>query len=199
MAARAYGRPSRPLLNFVLGVTPVIALAILLGGRLPWVGAAETRATHAFRAAISAHGGKDAPHGPSAAQAARAVAFAEAQIGKPYVYGAPRWTAGAPAPASYDCSSLAQWAWAAAGITIPGTSETQWAQLPHVPLKDAKPGDLVFETGYLEPGEQPPGHVVIYLGHGKIIEAYGTGYPVRITRLRRADAWSQVAVPALTD
>lgn len=150
-------------------------------------------AAAAAPASIAAKARTAARTQPDAAAAAKAIAFAKAQLGKPYLYGAPRWAPGAPTPDAYDCSSLAEWAWAAAGVTIPETSETQWAQLPHVPLKDARPGDLVFETG--SPVDAPPGHVMIYLGGGWILEAYAHGYPVRIVRLRRATAWDQVAVP----
>lgn len=124
-----------------------------------------------------------AAHSPGQARGAAAViAFARAQLGKPYVYGAPRWSPGAPVPGSYDCASLTQWAWAAAGVSIPQTSETQWASLRHISRSQLRPGDLVFETG--APVDSPPGHVYLYTGHGKAIEAYAAGYPVRVIDVR---------------
>ena len=42
----------------------------------------------------------------------KALAFARAQIGKPYVWGA-------TGPGSYDCSGLTQAAWKAAGVDAP--------------------------------------------------------------------------------
>ena len=127
--------------------------------------------------AASSHGhapvsGAAASTAPSPA-AATAVAYARAQVGKPYVYGA-------TGPDAFDCSGLVMAAWAAAGVSIPRTSEQQWAQLPHV--STPQPGDLVFYTG--SPIDPPPGHVTMYAGGGQMIEAYGTGVPIRVTALR---------------
>ena len=55
-----------------------------------------------------------------AGTAGKILAFAEAQLGKPYVYGA-------TGPDAYDCSGLAMMAYRTAGITIPRTSQAQWA------------------------------------------------------------------------
>jgi cell wall-associated NlpC family hydrolase len=116
--------------------------------------------------------GAAASTAPSPA-AATAIAYARAQLGKPYVYGA-------TGPDAFDCSGLVMAAWAAAGLSIPRTSEQQWADLPHVTTPE--PGDLVFYTG--NPIDPPPGHVTMYLGGGQMIEAYGIGVPIRITALR---------------
>jgi cell wall-associated NlpC family hydrolase len=122
--------------------------------------------------------GAAASTAPSPA-AATAVAFARAQLGKPYVYGA-------TGPDGFDCSGLVQAAWAAAGVSIPRTSEQQWTGLPHVSQDQLHPGDLVFYTG--SPIDPPPGHVTMYAGGGQMIEAYGTGVPIRVTGLR-SGAW----------
>ena len=63
--------------------------------------------------------------GTTSTQGGKAVAFAYAQLGKPYQWGA-------TGPGSFDCSGLAQAAWAAAGVSIPRTTYAQWAALPHV-------------------------------------------------------------------
>jgi len=121
---------------------------------------------HAAPGAVAA-----AAHGTTAA--ATAITYARAQLGKPYVYGA-------TGPGAFDCSGLTQAAWQAAGVTIPRTSEDQWADLPHV--SSPRPGDLIFYTG--SPVDPPPGHVTMYLGGGQMLEAYGTGVPIRVTPVR---------------
>jgi cell wall-associated NlpC family hydrolase len=119
------------------------------------------------------HGHAAASGAAPSSAAAAAVAFARAQLGKPYVYGA-------TGPDAFDCSGLVQAAWAAAGVSIPRTSELQWADLPHV--SSPRPGDLIFYTGSsIDP---PPGHVTMYIGGGRMLEAYGTGVPIRVTGLR---------------
>ena len=95
-------------------------------------------------------------HGPTTTQADKAVAFAYAQLGKPYLWGA-------TGPASYDCSGLVQAAWASARMAIPRTTYEQWAALPHVPMSAIQPGDLIFFDGI--------GHVAIYIGNNMIIDA----------------------------
>jgi hypothetical protein len=57
-------------------------------------------------------------------RAARAVAFAMGQRGKPY-----RW--GAEGPHAFDCSGLTWAAWRAAGVTIPRTAGGQAGGVPH--------------------------------------------------------------------
>ena len=103
--------------------------------------------------------------GPTATQADKAVAFAYAQVGCPYVYGGT-----GPCPRGYDCSGLAQASWAAAGVAIPRDSYEQWASLPHVSLSALEPGDLLIYNG--------EGHVAIYVGGGYIIDAPVPGMDV---------------------
>jgi cell wall-associated NlpC family hydrolase len=102
--------------------------------------------------------------GPTNTQAEKVVAFVYAQIGKPYVFGA-------SGPDSYDCSGLTSAAWASVGISIPRTSEEQWAGLPHVPTSDMQPGDILVFNG--------AGHVGIYVGGGMMIDAPHTGLDVQ--------------------
>jgi cell wall-associated NlpC family hydrolase len=103
--------------------------------------------------------------GPTSTQAEKAVAFAYAQIGKPYVWGA-------TGPDSYDCSGLVQAAWASAGVSIPRTTYDQWAALPHVSLSALQPGDLIYYNS--------EGHVSIFVGNGMIIDAPQTGMDVEL-------------------
>ena len=114
--------------------------------------------------AVGAAGSTTAVYtGPTATQAQRAVAFAYAQLGKPYVWGA-------TGPDSYDCSGLVQAAWASVGVSIPRVTYDQWAALPHVSASSIQPGDLLFYEG--------EGHVAMYVGDGYIIDAPQTGLDV---------------------
>ncbi|MFD0328977.1 C40 family peptidase [Streptacidiphilus monticola] len=92
----------------------------------------EQKEANAAQAALLASGllGKGDLR-PSAA-GAKAVAYAFAQLGKPYVWGA-------EGPDSFDCSGLTSQAWLHAGVPIPRTSEMQWADLTRVPLNALRP------------------------------------------------------------
>jgi cell wall-associated NlpC family hydrolase len=110
--------------------------------------------------------------GGGGGRAARAVAFALAQRGKPY-----RW--GAQGPDAYDCSGLTWAAWRHAGVAIPRTAAGQLADLPRGRGR-LQPGDLVV---YRSAG--PSGrHVAMVAGRGRMIEALGRGIPVRVVPLR---------------
>lgn len=90
-------------------------------------------------------------------QGKKAVKFATDQIGKRYVWGA-------AGPDTFDCSGLTSQAWIAAGRGIPRTSQEQWAQLPHVAVKDMRPGDLVIYFA-------DASHVGMYIGDGAIVHS----------------------------
>jgi peptidoglycan DL-endopeptidase CwlO len=109
---------------------------------------------------------------PPSQAAATAISFAEAQLGKPYLYGG-------TGPDAYDCSGLVMMAYRAAGVDIPRTSQQQWLWGPQVPASQAEPGDLVFFAGS-DGTPQAPGHVGIVIGNGEMIEAYATGFPIRV-------------------
>jgi peptidoglycan DL-endopeptidase CwlO len=107
-----------------------------------------------------------------AGTAGKILAYAEAQLGKPYVYGA-------TGPDAFDCSGLAMMAYRAAGISIPRTSQAQWAFGREVPASQVQPGDLVFFAG-ADGTPAAPGHVGIVLDPARhtMINAYTTAYPV---------------------
>lgn len=93
------------------------------------------------------------PPAPPAAHAV--VAFAAAQIGKPYCWGG-------TGPRCFDCSGLAQTAWHwGAGVRLPRTSEDMARALPEVPLQEVRAGDILWW----------PGHVGIYAGNGWVVDA----------------------------
>src|SRR3984957_12858469 len=104
---------------------------------------------------------------------ATAIAYAEQQLGKPYLWGG-------TGPDAFDCSGLVMMAYRGAGIDIARTSEDQWATEPHVPASQVQPGDLVFFAG-ADGTPASPGHVGLVIGHGQMIEAYATGFPIRIS------------------
>jgi cell wall-associated NlpC family hydrolase len=110
--------------------------------------------------------------GPTGSQADKAVAFAYAQLGKPYVYGA-------TGPDSYDCSGLVQAAWASAGLAIPRTTFEDWDDLVHIPVSQMVPGDLIIYDG--------EGHVAMYVGNGYIIDAPHTG--AYVERVPYDESW----------
>ncbi|MEU9897637.1 NlpC/P60 family protein [Streptomyces phaeochromogenes] len=101
----------------------------------------------------------------STAKADKALAFARAQVGKPYVWGA-------SGPGSYDCSGLTQAAWKAAGVTLPRTTWDQVKSGTTVSVNSAQPGDLVFFYDDIS-------HVGIYIGDGMMIHAPKPGAYVR--------------------
>ncbi|WP_203606794.1 C40 family peptidase [Streptomyces sp. SID11385] len=107
-----------------------------------------------------------AASGSYTAKAEKAIAFARAQMGKPYVWGA-------TGPGSYDCSGLTQAAWKAAGIDLPRTTWDQVEVGTRVSVDDAVPGDLVFFYDDIS-------HVGLYIGNGEMIHAPKPGASVRV-------------------
>ncbi|WP_030702511.1 C40 family peptidase [Streptomyces griseus] len=103
--------------------------------------------------------------GGYAAKAEKVLAFARAQIGKPYVWGA-------SGPSSYDCSGLTQAAWREAGVDLPRTTWDQVKIGTRVATSDLRPGDLVFFYDDIS-------HVGIYKGDGMMIHAPKPGANVR--------------------
>ncbi|MFH8773155.1 NlpC/P60 family protein [Streptomyces sp. NPDC017958] len=101
------------------------------------------------------------PQSPRALRAEKAIAFARAQIGKPCVWGA-------MGPDSYDCSSLTQAAWKAAGVTLPRAAHQQALGGSPVTLAALEPGDLVL---FFDDDR----HVGLHTGNGMMIHAPGPG------------------------
>jgi len=100
---------------------------------------------------------------------AKLLAFAYAQLNKPYRFGG----AGSRV---YDCSGLVMRAAAAAGISLAHSAAAQQRSGHRVPLSQLQPGDLVFWGS-------PAYHVGIYIGGGKILDAPHTGTVVQIQSL----------------
>jgi peptidoglycan DL-endopeptidase CwlO len=111
----------------------------------------------------------------SGAQAA--IAYARAQIGKPY-----EWAAAGPD--TFDCSGLTMRAWEQGGVSLPHYSVWQYAQSQRVALSAMRPGDLVFFASD-KSDYQTIYHVGLYIGSGQMIEAPYTGENVRISSIWR--------------
>jgi cell wall-associated NlpC family hydrolase len=107
---------------------------------------------------------------PVSGGVAAVIAYARAQLGKPYVFA----TAG---PDTFDCSGLTKMAWAQAGVSMAHFSGAQFSAFPHVPTNALQPGDLVFKG----PGGRD--HVALYIGGGMQIAATHTGDYVRLQPL----------------
>jgi cell wall-associated NlpC family hydrolase len=95
-----------------------------------------------------------------------ALAYARAQLGKPYLWGG-------AGPNSFDCSGLTMMAWAAAGVTLDHYAPDQYAATRRIAIADLQPGDLVF---YGSPSNVY--HVGLYVGGGVMIQAPSTGQVV---------------------
>lgn len=94
---------------------------------------------------------------PATGRAKAVVAFALAQLGDAYVYGA-------SGPNAWDCSGLTSAAWAQAGVSLPHSSSAQKGYGTPVSSDNLQPGDLVFYYS-------PISHVGIYIGNGRIVHA----------------------------
>jgi cell wall-associated NlpC family hydrolase len=102
---------------------------------------------------------------------ATAVNYAQAQLGRPYLFGG-------TGPDAFDCSGLVMMAYRAAGIDMPRTARQQWQWGPKVAASAVSPGDLVFFAG-ADGTPTEPGHVGLVIGKNTMIEAYATGFPIR--------------------
>jgi cell wall-associated NlpC family hydrolase len=97
------------------------------------------------------------------------------QLGSAYVFGGTQ-------PGGFDCSGLVQWAHTQAGISIPRTSDAQWAAGVPVSLDALQPGDIIVMNG--------GGHVGLYIGNGMMVHGFTEGEPVQINAV--AD-WGPIA------
>ena len=111
---------------------------------------------------------------------AGAVAFARAQLGKPYKF----YTAG---PDTYDCSGLTKAAYASVGVSLPHQSLAQSKFGTAVDWRNEaiRPGDLVFT--FSSRNTTQISHVGIAISSTQWIEAPFSGGSVRIANLPSVD------------
>lgn len=118
------------------------------------------------------HGGKGDQAAPVRGGAAAAIAYAKAQLGKPYIWGG-------EGPHGYDCSGLVTQAWRRGGVELTHFAATQYAESRPVAYSELRPGDLVFWTE--TPRAEDIHHVAMYLGDGLMIHAPRTGDVIRVS------------------
>jgi cell wall-associated NlpC family hydrolase len=119
--------------------------------------------------------------GSASGSAAEAIAFAYAQLGDRYVYGA-------AGPNSWDCSGLTMGAWAAGGVSLPHSSRAQYSSGRKVTRSDLQPGDLVFFYS-------PISHVGLYIGNGQMIHASNPSKPVSIASIDSSGPYAGAVRP----
>ncbi|MDI2127982.1 C40 family peptidase [Yinghuangia seranimata] len=137
---------------------------------------AEDRAAQARRDEPRRDQGQSRPRpggsAPVRAGAAAAIAYAKAQLGKPYVWGG-------EGPDGFDCSGLVMQAWRRAGVELTHFAATQYAESRPLRYADLRPGDLLFWTE--TPRAQDIHHVAMYLGDGLMIQAPNPGAVVKVS------------------
>jgi cell wall-associated NlpC family hydrolase len=112
-----------------------------------------------------------AAHPPTTPAATTAIAFARHHLGTPYL-----WGGDGPTEGGFDCSGLTKAAYAAAGIALPRTAQTQYDAGPRIPRRSPLlPGDLLFY------GTTPHHitHVALHTGNHHMIDAPRPGAVVR--------------------
>ena len=126
----------------------------------------------------------DPPPAPTRGGVGAVIAYAQAQIGEPYLWGA-------EGPGSWDCSGLTMKAWQQAGVYLSHYTGAQWAETRRVPISQRQPGDLIF---YGSSGGNSH-HVGLYVGGDQMIEAPHAGASVRYANIWRGDIVMEVGRP----
>lgn len=111
-------------------------------------------------AAAPAKTAKKAP--APAAVSGSIIDIASRYVGVPYVYGG-------TTPKGFDCSGFTSYVFAQVGINLPRSSGAQRNVGTVISRADAKPGDLIWS----------PGHIAIYAGGNKQIDAPRPGKTVQ--------------------
>ncbi len=99
----------------------------------------------------------------------RAAGLARRYIGVPYAWG------GASPGHGFDCSGLVMYVYSKLGVSLPHHAASQYSYGRKVSRWALKPGDLVFFSGL--------GHVGLFIGKGRFIDAPQSGGVVRVALL----------------
>ena len=99
----------------------------------------------------------------------RAAGLARRYIGVPYAWG------GASPGHGFDCSGLVMYVYSKLGVSLPHHAASQYRYGREVSRWALKPGDLVFFSGL--------GHVGLFIGKGRFIDAPQSGEVVRVASL----------------
>ncbi len=102
-----------------------------------------------------------------------------------------------------DCSGLTSLLYQANGMTVPRDANAQaigglWEGDPNLSATDTaglKPGDVMYYAAGRGTETETIYHDAVYVGHGKMVEAYGAGIPIRITPVRTTasdDYWGAI-------
>jgi cell wall-associated NlpC family hydrolase len=165
---RAQGFGQAPALTAATSTTPAAVAAPGANGLTSSLPATAPTASAADAQTI-ANAEATAP----TAAAQKAIATASSYLGTPYKWG------GASPSTGFDCSGLAQFSYAQAGVSLPRVAADQANVGQAVDRSSLQPGDLVFfkdSTGYVH-------HVGMYLGNDQFIQAPHTGDVVKISSL----------------
>jgi cell wall-associated NlpC family hydrolase len=128
----------------------------------------SARANAEGRAATSSRGSTRGTVSGSG-RGARALAYAKAQLGEPYVRNG-------DGPSSWDCSGLTMAAWGSVGVSLPHSAGQQYNRGSVVNRSDLQLGDLVFFYSDIH-------HVALYAGNGQVIHAPRPGKSVEYIKM----------------